>query len=111
MIAGVPLVLSDRAAMVLRLIAGAERVGLDEALSRAVVHYGEHVVGLQGLADAAGRHDFQRGGEAASRRSPAAHHNRESAGAIPAPATSHTPESDRGGGGNPAAPAGGCGPP
>lgn len=108
MVATLALSLHGRAAMVLRLVAGAERVGLDEAAARAVVHYADHVVGLQGLADA-GEHDtFQRGGEAVSRLA----HNQESAGAIPAPATSIPPESDRGcGGGNPAAPAGGCGPP
>lgn len=108
MVAAVTLSLTSRTAMVLRLVAGAERVGLDEALARAVVHYADHVVGLQGLADAGEHVIFQRGGEAVSRLA----HNQESAGAIPAPATRILPESDRCcGGGNPAVPAGGCGPP
>lgn len=48
------------------------------------------------------------GGAAEARRS----HKQEVASSNLAPATSRTPESDRGcGGGNPAAPAGGCGPP
>lgn len=100
--------LPDRSAMVLRLIASAERIDLDEALSRAVVHYGACVVGLQGLADAAEQSErFQPGYDSLGARTTAATQSR--------PLRHHSdipPESDRGcGGGNPAAPAGGCGPP
>lgn len=108
MIAGVPLFLPDRAAMVLRLIAGAEGVGTEEALLRAIVHYGEHVVGLPGLADAAAQSGrFQAGYDSLRARTTAATQSR-----LPGHLSNDTPpESDRGGGGNPAAPAGGCGPP
>lgn len=107
MIAYAPFFLPDRAAMVLRLIACAEGVGIEEALSRAIVHYGEHVVGLPGLADAAAQSGrFQAGYDSLRARTTAATQSRP-----PRHLSTHTPESDRGGGGNPAAPAGGCGPP
>lgn len=107
MIAGAPLFLPDRAAMVLRLIAGAEGVDTEEALLRAIVHYGEHVVGLPGLADAAAQSGrFQAGYDSLRARTTAATQSR-----LPGHLSNDTPESDRGGGGNPAAPAGGCGPP
>lgn len=107
MIAGVAHSLPDRTVMVLRLIASAEGVDLDEALSRAVVHYGASVVGLQGLADAARQSErFQPGYDSLGARTTAATQSRplRDNSSIP-------PEQTAGGGGNPAAPAGGCGPP
>ncbi len=78
-----PLELSDDVSVLLAVVAAHDRISQAEFVARAVVVRAE-AIGITNLA--------LQGGEAASRLA----HNQKIAGANPAPATTHNPESEKG---------------